>query len=162
MDCSRPGSSVHGISQARILEWKKKEKKNTEVLCHFLLQETFSTKGSNLHLLHRQADSSPLSHQGSPSSHIVDSWLDNVKIIHFLESSKYFFWNRLTLFRYSPSCPLMLEQIPSVCPQSWGSFASGDGAGLTRSQMIIPLVQKYLFHPLYQGDAFACGTTALT
>ena len=28
MDCSLPGSSVHGISQARILEW----------VCHFLLQ----------------------------------------------------------------------------------------------------------------------------
>ena len=40
MDCSPPGSSVHGISQARIL-----------VGCHFLLQEIFPTQGSNLHLL---------------------------------------------------------------------------------------------------------------
>ena len=43
--------------------------KNTRVGCHFLLQEIFSTQGSNLclllgrHLLHWQADSLPLSHQ---------------------------------------------------------------------------------------------------
>ena len=115
MDCGSPGSSVHGISQARILEWvcflfKKKYAmhavllnrtfkkifnsfsglkllasqnaylndyfspgllfvtlwtiatrlfcpwnypgKNTGVGCHFLLQGTFLTQGSNPHLLH--------------------------------------------------------------------------------------------------------------
>ena len=51
LDCSPPGSSVHGILQARILG------------CHFLLQGIFPTHGSNLHflhLLHWQADSLPL------------------------------------------------------------------------------------------------------
>ena len=33
--------------------------------CHFLLQEVFPTQGSNLHLLHWQADSLPLSYLGS-------------------------------------------------------------------------------------------------
>ena len=42
MDCSPPGSSVHGISQARILEW----------VAIFLLQGIFPTQGSNLGLLH--------------------------------------------------------------------------------------------------------------
>ena len=37
MDCSPPGSSVHGILQARILEWG----------CHALLQGIFPTQGSN-------------------------------------------------------------------------------------------------------------------
>ena len=46
LQCSPPGSSVHGISKARILEWG----------CHFLLQEIFPTQRSNLHLLHLQAD----------------------------------------------------------------------------------------------------------
>ena len=46
MDCSWPGSSVHGVFQARILEW----------VCHFLLQEIFLTQGSNPCLLHWQAD----------------------------------------------------------------------------------------------------------
>ena len=101
-----------------------------------------------------------MSHQGSPSSPIVDSWLDNVKIIHNPQNT--FFGTDLLFLGIPQVAPSCWSQKPSVCPQSWGSFASGDGAGLTRSQMIIPLVQKYLFHPLYQGDAFACGTTALT
>ena len=49
LDCSLPGSSVHGIFQAR-------------VGCHFLLQGIFLTQGSNpclLCLLHWQVDSLP-------------------------------------------------------------------------------------------------------
>ena len=51
MDYSPPGSSVHGISQAR-----------TRVGCHFFLQGIFPIQGSNLRLLHWQADSLPPSH----------------------------------------------------------------------------------------------------
>ena len=40
--------------------------KNTGGGCHLLLQQIFLTQGSNPCLLHWQADSSPLSHQGSP------------------------------------------------------------------------------------------------
>ena len=54
MDCSSPGSSVHGISQ------------NTGVGCHFLLQGIFLTQGLNPGLLHWQAGSLLLSHQRSP------------------------------------------------------------------------------------------------
>ena len=56
-DCSPPGSSVHGISQAR-----------TGVGCHTLLQGVFLTRGSNPHLLHWQADSSVLSPREAPGS----------------------------------------------------------------------------------------------
>ena len=42
MDCSLPGSSLHGILQARVLEW----------VAIFLLQGIFPTQGSNLGLLH--------------------------------------------------------------------------------------------------------------
>ena len=42
MDCSPPGSSVHVISQARILE----------LGCHLLLQGVFQTQGLSSHLLH--------------------------------------------------------------------------------------------------------------
>ena len=52
----QPGSSAHGISQA----------KKTGVGCHFLLPGIFPTQWLNLHLLHCQAGSLPLSHQGSP------------------------------------------------------------------------------------------------
>ena len=40
--------------------------KNTGVCCYFLLQGIFLIQESNLHLLHWQADSLQLSHQGSP------------------------------------------------------------------------------------------------
>ena len=49
MEHSPPGSSVHGIPQARILG----------VDCHALLQGIFLTQGSNPHLLHWKVDSLP-------------------------------------------------------------------------------------------------------
>ena len=57
MDCSPTGSSVHRILQARILEW---------VAIPFS-RGIFLTQGWSLGLLHWQADSSPLSYQGSLS-----------------------------------------------------------------------------------------------
>ena len=57
MDCNLPGSSVHGILQARILQW----------VAISSSQEIFSTQGRNLHLLHWQVNYLPLSHLGSPS-----------------------------------------------------------------------------------------------
>ena len=50
MDCSPPGSSVHGIFQARMLEWVAIP----------------SSRGSNLGLLHCQQILYHLSYQGSP------------------------------------------------------------------------------------------------
>ena len=44
----------------------------------FLPQGIFPTKGSNLHLLHWQADSLPLSHQGSPLRVVVKIKLENL------------------------------------------------------------------------------------
>ena len=58
MDCSPPSSSVPGISQARIPEW----------VAIFFSRGIFPTQGGNLHLLHWQVDTLPLSHQGSPTS----------------------------------------------------------------------------------------------
>ena len=64
MNCTLPGSSVHGVFWARILEWG----------CQFLLQVIFPTQGLNLHLLcllHWQANSLPLSHLGRPEAFIT-------------------------------------------------------------------------------------------
>ena len=55
MDCSPPGSSVHGDSPG----------KNTGVGCHALLQGIFPTQGSNPDLPHCRCLYC-LSHQGSP------------------------------------------------------------------------------------------------
>ena len=60
MDCSLPGSSVHGIFQARILEW---------VAISFS-RGIFLTQRWNPILLHWQVDSLPLSHQGGSNNHI--------------------------------------------------------------------------------------------
>ena len=63
MDCSPTGSSVHGVLQARVLEWG----------AIFLLQRIFPTQGSNphlLHLLHWQVGSLPLSPPGKLCIHI--------------------------------------------------------------------------------------------
>ena len=59
MDCSPPGSSVHGIFQARILEW----------VAIIVPQGVFPTQGSNPCLLHRQEP------PGKPS--LVDRWWEN-------------------------------------------------------------------------------------
>ena len=60
-DCSLPGSSVHGILQARILQW---------VAISFI-QGIFPIQGSNLGLLHCRQVVYHLSHQGSPIPFIV-------------------------------------------------------------------------------------------
>ena len=59
VDCSPPGSSVHGILQ----------NENIGVGCHALLQGIFLIEGLNLHLLcllHWQTDSLPLAPPGKP------------------------------------------------------------------------------------------------
>ena len=63
IDCNPPGSSIHEISQARILIGLPK------MDCHFLLQVIFPTQGSNPHLLcplNWQAGSLPLVPPGKP------------------------------------------------------------------------------------------------
>ena len=79
MDWSPPGSFVHGISQARILEW----------VALLFSRGIFSTQRLNPHLLHwrqspaLQEDSWPLSHQGSPITLLLivySSWLNKTCI----------------------------------------------------------------------------------
>ena len=60
VDCSPPGSSVHGDSPG----------KNTRVGCLFLLQGVLPTQGSNLGLLHCRHIVYHLSLQGSPQTYI--------------------------------------------------------------------------------------------
>ena len=66
MHCSPPGSSVHGILQAKILEW----------VCHVLLQGIFPTLGSNPALLHCRQILFCLSHQGSLKN--GEAWKEKV------------------------------------------------------------------------------------
>ena len=86
MDCSLPGTSVHGTSQARILEWAA----------------VSYSKGSNLsllHLLHWQADYLRLHHLGSPGINSVLSTYSRVLreyVLHTAERQQL-----LSLFSYS-------------------------------------------------------------
>ena len=63
MDCSPPGSSVHGNSLG----------KSTGVGCHSILQGIFPTQGLNLGLLHCRQILYHLSHQGSQNNLLSSS-----------------------------------------------------------------------------------------
>ena len=67
MDCSLPGSSVHGISQSRMLEW---------VAISFSRGPS-QTRESNLCLLHWQVDSFPLSNQRN----LIHAGLSSVQLL---------------------------------------------------------------------------------
>ena len=57
---------------------------DTRVGCHFLLKGIFPTRGSNLQLLHWQADSLPLSHLGSLDEPLVPLKCVEINIVpHF-------------------------------------------------------------------------------
>ena len=73
VDCSLPCSSIHGIFPF----------KSTGVGCHFLLQGTFLTHGSNPDCLHCMETLYPLSHQGSPKY--------SPRILSYIHSSSAFF-----------------------------------------------------------------------
>ena len=62
LDCSPPGSSVHGDSPGQ----------NSGVGCHFLLQGIVPTQGWNPGLLHCRQILYHLSHQGSPLNKMPD------------------------------------------------------------------------------------------
>ena len=56
MDCSPPGSSVHGVSQARILEW----------VSIFFSRGSFQSRGGT-HISCSAVDSLPLKYLGGPN-----------------------------------------------------------------------------------------------
>ena len=74
--CSVMSSSLQlcGLQPAKHLYPRNFLGKNTGVHCHFLFQEIFPTQGSNLSLLHWQADSLPAEPSGkSPLGERVSS-----------------------------------------------------------------------------------------
>ena len=87
MDCSLPGTSVHGDSPGQ----------NTGMGCHALLQGTLPTQGSNLGLPHCRQILNHLSHQGSPSS-------------FWFISSHIFLWYCFSLMKYDGQLFLCLLQ----------------------------------------------------
>ena len=91
MDCSLPGSSIHGIFQARVLEY------------FFLLQGIFLTLGLDPGLPHCRQTLYCLSHQGSP-----------VKWLGFWQT--FLYWPQEELFTHPPCnawCYLLVNMVPN-------------------------------------------------
>ena len=87
MDCSPPGPSVHGIFQARVLEWGA-----------IAFSGIFPDQGSNPRPLHWQPDSHSLYHQGSPRQLIFNKC---VKAIQWRKGS---LWNEWWGHNWTPTC----------------------------------------------------------
>ena len=62
---------LHGLQPASLLCPSDSPGKSTGMGCHFFIQEISPTQGSNLRLLHWQADSLLLSHLGSPRIYVL-------------------------------------------------------------------------------------------
>ena len=108
MDCTLPGSSVHGVSQARILEWVP-----------FPSPGGLADPGIEphlLHLLHWQVDSSPQCHLGSlpPPTPLPNpvvnklSWSQKKKKKGLLTSTSFLFHDSFF------DCPLLRPRLYRV------------------------------------------------
>ena len=93
MDCSPSGSSVHGDFPG----------KNTEVGCHALLQQIFTTKGLNSGLPHCRRILYRLSHQGSPETYHYTPIRMARTLIHCWWGCKMFNWKCLTRKEFGAS-----------------------------------------------------------
>ena len=87
MDCSPPGSSIHGILQSRIIVW----------IAISLLQGIFLTQGQNPGLLHGRQIFYSLSHQGSQLSlyvkFILSPWIKSFLFeLNFRKCNKAWSW----------------------------------------------------------------------
>ena len=119
-------------------------RQDTGVGCSFLLQGIFLTQGSNLCLLHSQADSSPLSYQGSPK---IAKWY--TKMIIF---SKCFraYWKTIYCGLYeaewwssghnssTPKCYSMWERLCKcdfALDLEWWGYPELSGWAMMQSQM---------------------------
>ena len=104
MDCSPPGSSVHGNSPG----------KNTTVGYHVLLQGIFPTQGLNPGLPHCRQILYQLSHQGSPSypSRFSKAWFELPESHSKFPPATYFAYGNVHVSMSLSMCPALF--FPSV------------------------------------------------
>ena len=123
MDCGPPGSSLHGISQARILQW---------VAISFP-RGSFWPRDLGCVSCIRQEDSLPLSHQGSPTeTHRIKNKLEmHIKLIlkFYLFIYRYLAVSALSCSKWDlllqrassivaahPDCACVCAQLLQSCP----------------------------------------------
>ena len=100
MDCSLPGSSTHGIFQARILEW------------------VFLTQGSNPGLPHRRQTLYPLSHQEGPGQQVILSKLKSDHISVYAKPLNTLSCLHVTRSELSPSSHCLSPSLSHLIFQS--------------------------------------------
>ena len=136
--------------------------------CHFLVQGIFPTQGSNLHLLHWQADSLPLSHGGSPVPGILQRYtlistiylyipipLPLEEAYQHTQQAECFYLETLQAFQGSFSAnqnPLFFLRIPYILP-----WLPASQFNLTMRAIFLPLL--YLLHwslLSFSSNTFTC------
>ena len=120
--CPALCDSIHGILQARILEW----------VASILLQGIFLTQGSNPGLPHYKQILYQLNHKRSPEFAIIQSLLKLMSIESVMPS------NHLILCCPFSSCP---KSFPSsgFCPMSQLFTSGGQSIGVSASASVLPM-----------------------
>ena len=125
MDGSLPGSTVHGVFQARILEWG----------CHFLLQGIFPAEGSNLGLLHcRQT-------LYRPSHSECESWTKKEDECQRIAAFELWHWRRLL-------------RVPWTGWRSNQSILKEISPEYSLEGLILKLKLQYFGHLMRRADSF--------
>ena len=146
LDCSLPGSSVHGILQARIL-----------VCCHALLQGIFPIQGSNSGLLHCRQILYCLRHQGSLSMYRYkwSCFSTHSSLLFFirtgiLESWGYPGFSRIKIYSSGPRsfypAPDSSPQIAFGLPENHWKLSATDG------HLLPSLWCVYTFNPFGMSE----------
>ena len=148
LDCSLPGSSVHGIFQARTVEW----------VAIFLLQGNFPTQGLNLrllYLLHCRQILYPVNHQGSLLSRRGDSiFLSENLGVMADPGAKGFSRDNVSLWAKCPSFSIViLKGNLLTAPQHQQSSPTSPPS---ESQAILPLLECMTNQRLIEGNTQSC------
>ena len=109
--CSPSGSSVHGISQASILKW-----------FDISFSMVSSRPRDQIHsLLYSQVNSSPLSHQGSPSRCFTITYMQrNISTKSSSHSPLYLSTQFLSI-----AVKMMCISLTGLSPNNWQNIFSG-------------------------------------
>ena len=146
-DCSPPGSSVHGILQARIVEQGS----------HSLLRWIFLTQGLNQRLLHWQAGSLPLTPPGKPRhllyfipTHLYNPIRRKLRVFAFV-----------FVFLFVDTGASRAEGICWTCAGKWQSWESNSSPPYSKAHIpdlhaLLPLAVPALGYAVFRIECVLC------